>query len=134
MNDESPQEYEAQLAAERQEERLQQLQQEKQRKKEETRSADIKTLKAGIKGLGQGGWAGAAKGVAEQELKNIAKQGTRRIVVLLMRWLGWMIITLWPYILAGIIIILVILFLVACYDNSTACAADITDTVFDSIF
>src|SRR3989339_502488 len=125
-NYQSPQDYEAELAEARQEERLRQLREEK----DEQKGGGLQTLKA-LKGLKQGGMAGVAKELGKQELKAFAKQGTKRIMVQLLRWLGIIIATLWPYILIGILIFIIVIFVIACYDNSTECAADITQVTFD---
>ncbi|OHA55530.1 MAG: hypothetical protein A2388_02635 [Candidatus Veblenbacteria bacterium RIFOXYB1_FULL_43_13] len=53
-------------------------------------------------------------------------------MVQLLRWLGIIIATLWPYILIGILIFIIVIFVIACYDNSTECAADITQVTFDN--
>jgi len=118
-NYQSPQDYEAELAEARQEERLRQLREEK----DEQKGGGLQTLKA-LKGLKQGGMAGVAK--------ELGKQETKRIMVQLLRWLGIIIATLWPYILIGILIFIIVIFVIACYDNSTECAADITQVTFDN--
>ena len=125
--EQSPQDYEAELAEARQEERLRQLKEEQDEKKGGG-ALSLKTLK-GLKG----GLGGLAKEAGKQELKAIAKQGTKRIMVQLLRWLAVTIATLWPYILIGILIIIVIIFVMSCYENSIECGLDIGEGTLDLI-